>query len=329
MSTTDDLSRVGDELRAALQYSTGDERSDAYIRGTLRAGIVGNDPVLIDIYEQEAGPEQAEVDLHLEGEGVTDHSTNAHDFAAFVSGISEAVKETAKGRAGKGRYTEGLLIEGATPGSVRVVLRAPTPRIQKNQTADERTLASTIDSDALRTIAAIMTHASDTDPDSPFAAELAGLPIKARKGLKRAVKQSRKAGWVIGGTVRQRKIGAAQVQLTSFGAIRLSIELDSGVERVTTETAVGRIDGFRRSLGTLYFIPAGGKGITAGVTDSEVAAKVTDLFADPDAEVEAVFSVVERQLPSSTSAVSRSRVLTSIRQLHTGKQTALPNPMEP
>ncbi|MBJ8342822.1 hypothetical protein JGU71_28420 [Antrihabitans sp. YC3-6] len=321
MSVENDASRaVGEELRAALEYSTGDPKSDDYIRGSLRAGVVGDDPYLVDIFEQVVGPEQAEVDLHLTGPGVRNHSTNAHHFAQFVSGISEAVKETAKEMAGKGRYSEGLVIEGATPGSVRVVLRAPEPKVVQDQTIDERTAASSVDSDALRAIAAILTHASDKDPNSPFVAELAELPVKARRGLKRAVTQSRKAGWLIEGTVRQRQIGAGTVLLSAEGAMRLALQLESGTEKRTTEKAIGRIDGFRRSLGTLYFIPDGGQPFIAGVKDSSVATRVTELFVDPDEMVEAIFHVVESLLPGAGAVTRRSRVLVSIKRSDVGEQ---------
>lgn len=319
MTATHDSS-VQNKLRAALRYSTGDPASDELMRGSIRAGIVGNDLELMDVYEQEVGPEQAEVDLHLDGPGVDEHATSAKRFADFIAGISEAVKETAKHRAGKGRYTEGLLIEGATPGSVRVVLKAPRPKIDPDATIDERTSASSVDSDALRSIAAILTHASDPEPDSPLVAEIADLPPRARDGLRRAIRSSRKAGWIVDGTMRQRRIGLQPIHLSSDGATRLSIELDSRIESTRQERLVGRIDGFRRSLGTIYFAPEGRAIITAGVIESEITTKVTELFTDPDAEIEAVFNVVESRLPGDKSQVRTSRTLTSIRRTEKGEQ---------
>ena len=102
-------------LSAALQSALDDTPANAITRMQLRTGIVGDNAQLIDVFERIAGPDQAEVDLHLEGPGVDVHATNAHYFAQFVSGVSEAVKETAKARLGKGRYSEHLLIEGVDP----------------------------------------------------------------------------------------------------------------------------------------------------------------------------------------------------------------------
>jgi hypothetical protein len=307
-----------DALRDALRETTGDPRADEFLRSTLLAGIVGTNQELLDVYEYEAGPEQAEFDIHLEGSGVDEHATNAKNFANFILGISEAVKETAKSRAGKGRYSEGLQIEGATPGSVRVVLKAPTPTVDPNQHVDPASSESTVDSDALRSIAAILTHASDSNPNSPLIAEIASLPKSARQGLKRAIKSSRRAGWSIDGTVRQRRIGSEAVSLSPAGASRLELELNSRVETTKTETLRGQIDGFRRSLGTLYFFPENRPQLQAAVSDSVLAARVAELFARPEQTVEAIFTVVESHLPGDTGSLRQSRALLSIKSIGAG-----------
>src|SRR5262245_2221174 len=127
--------------------------------------------------------------------------------------MSEAVKETAKARVGRQRYRDNLLIEGATPGSVRVVLRVARPGIPEGQTVDAATVATTVDSDALRTVASILVHASDPDLDTPLAAEIAELPMKARTALKRVANASQQGGWGVRGSIRQRQVGAADLEL--------------------------------------------------------------------------------------------------------------------
>jgi hypothetical protein len=311
-----------ESLVDALRYSSGDPNSDRVMRESIRAGIVGDDTDLIDIYEREVGPEQAEVDLRLDGPGVRDNATNARQFSLFVSGLSEAVKETAKARAGRKSYRDNLLIEGATPGSVRVVLRVATPIISTGQTVDESTVASSVDSDALRTVASILVHASDPDLDTPLAAEIAELPMKARTALKRVVNASQKGGWGVRGSIRQRQVGAAELELTADGATRLRIELDEAQEKRRTERRVGTIDGFRWSLGTLYFEPEGAARFTAGVTETRVAQAVTELMRDPHQRVSAEFDVVESFLPGDQTRTRVSRVLTGIQPI--GDQTAIP-----
>jgi hypothetical protein len=308
-----------ESLVSALRYSSGDPNSDRAVRESIRAGIVGNDAELIDIFEREVGPEQAEVDLQLDGPGVEENATNARQFSLFVSGMSEAVKETAKARAGRRSYRENLLIEGVTPGSVRVVLRVAMPGIAKGQTVDDETVASTVDSDALRTVASILVHASNPELDTPLAAEIAELPMKARTALKRVANASQHGGWGVRGSIRQRRVGAADLELTTDGAIRLQLELEDKQEKRRSETRIGTIDGFRWSLGTLYFEPEGASRFTAGVTETRVAQAVTKLMNDPRQRVTANFDVVESFLPGDQTRTRVSRVLTAIRPL--GMQT--------
>jgi hypothetical protein len=312
-------------LTAALQNALDDSPASAFTRMNIRNGIVRDDPGLIDVFERIAGPAQAEVDLHLTGAGVEGHATNAHLFSQFVSGISEAVKETAKARVGRGRYSEHLLIEGLSPGSVRVVLRAPTPpKAQENEEPMHEVSASSVDSDALRSIVAILTHASRDDDESPLEAELIDLPPRARQGLKRATRTTNEAGWDIKGQIRQRTIGAEDVLLTPQGAFRLRQGLDAQVESRTEETAIGNIDGFRRSLSTLYFQPDGSSRIIqAAVLDSAIAAAITDLFSEPDSMVEVVFEVIETHLPGEKTNPRRSRSVRSIRRVGVGRQLTM------
>jgi hypothetical protein len=310
-------------LTRALESALDDSPASEMTRMQLRAGIVGDDPTLIDLYERIAGPSQAEVDFNLDGPGIHGHSTNAHFFSQFVSGISEAVKETAKAIAGKGKYSENLLIEGVGPGSVRVVLRVPEPVAPhvKNEEIEPLTPASTVDSEALRSIAAILTHASSEDEESPLMAELSRLPIRARVGLRRAAKSTNEAGWDIKGSIRQRNFGATEVSLTHDGAFRLRQGLDAKVENRTDETLSGYIDGFRRSLSTLYFQPTrGGRIIQAAVIDAETAVSISELFADPDSLVEVVFDVVSMFMPGDETRPQRSRSVKSIRRLASGRQ---------
>lgn len=306
----------------ALQYSSGDPNSDRVLRESILAGIVRDDADLLNIYEREVGPEQAEVDLHLVGPGIEKNAANARQFSLFVSGISDAVKETAKARAGRKRYRDNLLIEGTTPGSVRVVMRVATPEVPDGQTVDDETAASTVDSDALRTVASILAHASDPDLDTPLAAEIAELPIKARTALKRVANASQQGGWAVRGMIRQRRVGAAGLELTNDGAVRLRIELEVAQEKRRHEHRVGTIDGFRWSLGTLYFRPDEGPAFAAGVMESRVALEVTRLMNDPELRVMADFDVVESYLPGDQTRSRVSRVLTGIRSL--GEQTAIP-----
>ena len=96
---------------------------------------------------------------------------------------------------------------------------------------------------------------------------------------------------------------------------------------------MGTIDGFRWSLGTLYFDPLDAPAFTAGVMEGRVAQAVTGLMNDPSLRVSATFDVVESYLPGDQTRARVSRVLTDIRPLgeqaaipYDGPPTALPSP---
>jgi hypothetical protein len=164
--------RLVEAFRAALRESTGYSDADEISRVSLHASI-GADPDLLSVWREETAPAQAALDLHLAGESVEDHATNARQFSDFVAGVSSAVKATVKDRLGLRAYTEDLLIDALAPGSLRVVLRARDP-ITTDPTITEP--GSTVDSDALRGIASVLIHAGDDTPDSPLTAELGKGP---------------------------------------------------------------------------------------------------------------------------------------------------------
>ena len=82
--------RLVDAFRAALRESTGYPDADAIGRASLHASI-GADPDLLAVWREETAPAQAVLDLHLAGDTVTDHATNARQFSDFVAGDSVMV----------------------------------------------------------------------------------------------------------------------------------------------------------------------------------------------------------------------------------------------
>jgi hypothetical protein len=147
-----DKQRLIEAFRAMLRECTG--YPDAG-RTSLYASI-GGDPDLLRVWREETAPAEAALDLHLAGEGVDDHATNARQFAGFVAGVSTAVKVTVKDRLARRAHTEDLLIDALQSGSLRVVLRARDP-ITDDPTITEP--GSTLDSDGLRGIASVLMHA--------------------------------------------------------------------------------------------------------------------------------------------------------------------------
>ena len=158
-----------------------------------------------------------------------------------------------------------------------------------------------------------VTQAAKED-DSPLIAQLHDLPPTARRGLIRAARTTSEAAWSIKGSIRQRNIGASEVLLTPQGAQRLQQSLSAAIERRTEETLTGFIDGFRRSLSTLYFQPQVGRIIQAAVLENATAAAISELFADKDSLVEVVFDVLETFLPGDESRPQKSRSVKLIRR---------------
>lgn len=314
-------------LREALHETTGIEEVDQMSRTSLLMGVVGDDPQLLQVFEEETGPEQVELDLHLDGAGVTGHSTNAVAFATFVSRLAEAVKETAKDIANFPRYNAGLLIEGASPGSVRVVLKAPTP--PTTQDLPPSTSVSSVDSEALRRIARVMTLASESDEntpdDEPLDAAIQQLPIKARTKLKSAADQAIKTNWEIDGSIRQRHHGRDRVELSPRGASRLRSALLAAQEEFTTERAYGTVDGLKHSLGVMWFKPeVASRSFQATVADDALLSRVAELAADPDQRVLAIFDTYSSFAGTSESVVKKSRLLRSITLETVPEQSQLP-----
>lgn len=300
--------RLVEAFRAALRESTGYPDADDIGRASLYASI-GDDLDLLAVWREETAPEQAALDLHLTGEGVTDHATSARQFSDFVAGIAAAVKATAKDRLGVRSHTEDLLIDALQPGSLRVMLRARDP------IAADPTITgpgSTIDSDALRGIASVLIHAKDTTTDSPLTAELGHLPTAARQGLRRAARSAAHAGWDIAGALTQRGYGYSHLALTARAARALERQLSQALPQKTEATIYGQITGTKDIEGLLWFTPEGaGREFRAHITDEDLRRRAVEYQIDHP-RVRAGFDVYESLPPGDDTIIRTSRTLTSL-----------------
>lgn len=314
-------------LRAALEDAlTHIDLDSSYNPERLREEVVGDDPELLDTFEFHRGPEQAELDLHLEGPGVKGHSTDAKHFAKFVSTIAAAVAEASKADKAHSRARAGLLIEGATPGSVRVVFKS-APALEKS-TSSAITDAelfdmgeeSTSESVALREIANILSRASDADTlvDDELGAALGMVPAKTHKLLYDAISTADSADWVINGTVRQRGVGRQNVVLTKRGASRLGTLLRPVKESQTTAQLSGTLDGYKPSEARMWLRPEGSqRSLVVVVKTSDLLKQVKDLnAASEEVKVAATILVRQRHSLSSGQLQSTTRELVSVVQIH-------------
>lgn len=292
----------------------------------IRDEVIGDDPQLLDTFELYRGPDQAELDLHLEGPGVVGHTTDAKHFSKFISKITGAVAAASKVDKAHARARSGLLIEGATPGSVRVVFKS-APAFVKQSAAPAPGAdilfdvgeTSTADSVALREIATILSTASDADnfADEELGAALGLVPANAHHLLFEAISTAASADWQISGSVRQRGIGRRKVTLTKRGAARLSTLLRPMNETVESLELRGTLDGYKPSEARMWLRPEGSqRSVVVLVQTSDLLKQVKDLNAvSEEVNVAVTVKVRQRHSVSSGQVQSTSRDLVSVVQI--------------
>ena len=281
--------------------------------GQVYGGIVAGNTYLERIWSRETAPEQARLDLHLSGEGVTGHTTSAKQLGAFARAISRAVKHVAKDALGVGKYSENLLIEGMQPGSVRVVFRVPDQPIPPNESPLTGTQASSQDSEALRVTATVLAAAveSETLDDDVLSALIADLPPKARVAIKAAAKTAKTSAWLIDGQLEQRGHDPERVTLNPMAAQKLISAVESNPTSDREEVLLGTVDGFSRATGRAQIVTTTGL-VHVAVPDPELMETVAALAADVDAPIKADITVFETIADGRSEAIRVSRRLNSI-----------------
>lgn len=311
------------DFQEALLFRSGNDELDRISQRSLLMSAAG-DEEFVSEWHRLVGAEQAVLDLHLGGVGVEENTTRADKFAFFVSSMSSTVQRASREATGRRRYPRQLLVEGVQPGSVRVVLRAPVPRIPNTQSVDPLTVASTVDSDALRLIATIMGHANDPAQDSIATAAIQALPPAARIPMRTAMDHVQTAGWEIAGSISQRGFGYSSLKLTSQGAARLRIELEARYDKSFIQEMYGRISGSKDIEGTLWFTPEGGTEFRAQVANDATLRRSVVQHQLDHPRVFARFDVVESHAAGrEASSVRVSRVLRSVTLAPLGEQSVI------
>lgn len=316
------FSTLNEALKDALTHV---DLGNSYTPDRIRDEVVGDDPELLNTFEFYRGPDQAELDLHLEGPGVRGNTTDAKHFSRFISKITAAVTEASKEDTTHARSRAGLLIEGATPGSVRVVFKS-APAFKKTSTPQtgmaemfDAAEQSTSDSVALREIANILSSASDADTfaDEELGAALGLVPAKTHKLLYEAISTAASADWEINGTVRQRGIGRRDVALTKRGASRLGTLLRPVSETIETLELRGTLDGYKPSEARMWFRPEGGqRSLVIIVKASDLLKQVKELNAiSEEVNVAVTLQVRQRHSISSGQVQSTTRELLAVVQI--------------
>ncbi|WP_290473565.1 hypothetical protein [Leifsonia sp. 71-9] len=309
MSSSQELER---ELRRAWHAASGDDFASRIARTSLEASASQVPELRHALFELTNGF-QAELDIHLSGESVPGHETDAFSFAEFVRGVSDAVKEISKQAMGRQRLRSPLHIVAPTPGSVHLVLRVPPPQEEDGSFIEARTESQ--HSLSLGIVAAVLSRAGNSDEEESFTL-LGGmtnqLPTKAHAGLRRAAKAISRTDWNVEGELRRPQDDPLVLSIRRSGALALLDALDAKTSEEDTATLRGRVDGQRRSVGAMWFLPDTGGPIEAAIVDPDLIDPIAHFSAENTTAV-ATFRTI-RWIPSGTNARSRQTyVLTDIR----------------
>ncbi len=303
-----------DRLRQALRSLQEPSPSNELARASILAAV-RDDPGLYAIALEEVSYPQVELDLHLVGATEREHATRADWLGHFIARLSAAVNEVTKSLAGLKRMTPGLQVLAPAQGSVRVVVRASERPKDAAQGQVEGADDTTTESKALTLVTALLKMAENPDPgpESPLTAATQGLSPIARQRVRSVARSVIEAGWTVEGTLNQRGQSLESVHVDPDSATRLFDALNRVVTTVTYETLLGLIDGERRSLSTMWFVPDGqARAFEVAVTDDVLLSEVRRLAAE-EAYVRCAFVVFLSVPPGSSQAASRSRELQSIR----------------
>jgi hypothetical protein len=224
------------------------------------------------------------------------------------------------------------LIEGAAPGSVRVVFKSAPAFVKKSAMpgpgADilfDAGETSTSESVALREIANILSSASDADnfADAELGAALGLVPAGAHNLLFEAISTAASAEWEISGSVRQRGIGRREVTLTKRGASRLTTLLRPMKETVETLELRGTLDGYKPSEARMWLRPKDSqRSLVVLVQTPDLLRQVKDLNAvSEEVNVAVTVKVIQWQSVSSGQVQSTTRDLVSVVQGSIAKQS--------
>ncbi|WP_043668138.1 hypothetical protein [Clavibacter michiganensis] len=299
---------VADELRRAWHNLPGSDTPAGRMARKSLIAFASQKPELENILFQLEHSYQAEMDLHLEGASTERHQTDAVKFADLIRGIADSVKEISKAAMGRDRLATTLQVVAPMPGSVRVLLRPAPPSTHDTLEESE---SETRDSYSLAIVATVLARAGEERPDSSLGLLATGVPQGAYAGLRRAARAVVQADWTVEGILRRPAGDWTPIRITPAAAAGLLAALDLEVREEDTVEVEGHLDGQRRSIGAMWFVPQIGRMFEASVTDPTVLDQVADLTAR-HVRVRARFAVVSYSPAGSTEGVRKTYSLESI-----------------
>lgn len=303
------------KLRVAWNAASGEDFASRMARRSLEASARQVPELARTLFELQ-NSFQAELDVHLTGVGVRGHETDALKFADLVRGIADAVKEISKQAMGRQRLPSPLQIVAPVPASVRVLLRVAPPSEPDGTVPLTRT--ETQHSRSLAIVARILQEAGhDASPESESGSSLSALtttlPSKAHAALKRAARAIEIADWNVDGILRRPADDPVSLHLDRTSARALLDLLEASETREDDVELTGRVDGQRRSVGTMWFIPDGGEPFEAGLIDAALIDQIARLSAE-DVPAVATFHTRSRTGRSANALTRHAYSLVAIHE---------------
>jgi hypothetical protein len=262
--------------------------------------------------------DQTELDLHLTGANVVNHTTRADWLGLFMNRTSQAVKELAKGIAGRERHTPSLLVEGPGPGSVRVVFRSPPQ--PKRPGVVPGTEVETLDGKALHQFASLFLLAEDEE--ELLAASVRQLRGGARRALRSVGQSVIDSSWSIEGSLAARGRDLQPVLITPSGASRLVKAVGEDAAVTKPERIEGAVDGWTWSKSVMDFQPRRGRAFRA-VVPPDLQEAVAAIVGQPQHDAVGTFQVTTSYPSGDFTYQRKSYVLESIEAATDGDLTSL------
>ncbi len=295
MDTVESYKAMAEQL---LQF--GAPEDNLFLQSLEASAFLHEDPqAYLAAFEEATAPPQTQLDIHLTGPGVHGHEADANQLGLFLRHLSSAAKNLAKDLMETGAFKpQGITVQGFQPGSVRIVLNAPSAKAPDEATPETKgedvalfEEEQTLESKALWKLGAVFTESSNEDTiDEADPALISSMSPKTRKDLKNAVSVLKKNNWEIEGTAAVRGAKKQKVELTARGANKLSETLKLEEPVVESKKAAGTFTGHKAwERHELYFKSDTGTEITLKSLDLQLLKQAADLTTDQDNRVEIIY----------------------------------------
>jgi hypothetical protein len=288
--------------------SDGSPAADA-IRTSL-AALASESDELKSTLRKLLGVGGGHLELHMNGRGITHHSTNAKKLGDFIKKTSRALNEIAKSESGRSRLHDRILVTAPVAGSVAVTFSVE----QHYETGNEipGTATSEIEEVAIKRLVSIFLQAEDQVNDiesTVLDAAIHTLRGPAQRSLRELAKSISNNGWEVDGVFYSRG-QEVPVKMSRNGLSRV-IDVTRSINQVEeTLEATGKVDSWAWSKQTMGFERENGAIIEAFVPE-QLSHEVAE-WIERHEQVNVKFRVIIVFPPGDRAFERKSYYLTSI-----------------